>query len=129
MIVDSSAIAAILFKETEAEEFLHRIQTEEICRLSTGNYLELSIVITAQFGESKILQYDDFLQRSKIVLEPLTVEQAVIARQAYVNFGKGRHPAGLNFGDCFAYALAKSTGEPLLYKGKEFSLTDIDPAI
>jgi len=129
VIIDSSAIAAILFKELEADEFLNRIYAAGVVRLSTANYVELSIVITSQFGESHVLQYDDFLQRSKIVLEPVTIEHAFLARQAYLNFGKGRHKAGLNYGDCFAYALAKATGEPLLYKGKDFSLTDVEPAI
>ena len=74
-------------------------------------------------------QYDSFLRQARISIEPVTEEQAHIARQAYSIYGKGRHPAGLNFGDCFSYALAKSSGEPLLFKGEEFRKTDIVPAL
>ena len=128
MIVDTSAMAAILFKEPEEDSFIQAIHDTAICRISAANYVELHIVVAAQWGEAASRQCDNFLHRSKIIIEPVTVEQALIARQAYADFGKGRHAAGLNYGDCFAYALAMSMGEPLLFKGKDFSQTDIPSA-
>jgi ribonuclease VapC len=83
------------------------------------------MVIESQIGPEGSRQCDVFLRRAEISIEPVTVEQAQFARQAFLDFGKGRHPAGLNFGDCFAYALAKATGEPLLFKGEDFAKTDI----
>jgi ribonuclease VapC len=90
-----------------------------------GNFLELSIVLEGQIGTEAVRQCDMFFRRAGIVIEPFTVEQAHLARQAFHDFGKGRHPAGLNFGDCFAYALARHFGEPLLFKGEDFKKTDI----
>jgi ribonuclease VapC len=90
-----------------------------------GNFLELSIVLEGQIGTKAVRQCDMFFRRAGIVIEPFTVEQAHLARQAFHDFGKGRHPAGLNFGDCFAYALARHIGEPLLFKGEDFKKTDI----
>jgi ribonuclease VapC len=101
------------------------IQDADRCLISAGNFLELSIVIERQTGPEVARQCDMFFRRAGIVVEPFTVEQAHIARQAFHDFGKGRHPAGLNFGDCFAYALTKITGEPLLFKGEDFAKTDI----
>jgi ribonuclease VapC len=91
--------------------------------------LELSIVIEAQIGPDAGRQCDIFFRRSGIVIEPVSVEQAHIARQTFLDFGKGRHAAGLNFGDCFSYALAKSTGESLLFKGENFKKTDVSSAV
>ena len=91
--------------------------------------MELSILIESQIGPDAGRQCDVFFRRAGIIIEPFTVEQAHLARQAFLDFGKGRHPAGLNFGDCFAYALAKITGEPLLYKGEDFKKMDIVSAI
>ena len=96
--------------------------------MSVATHVELSMVIESQLGPDGTLQAETFLRRAGIVLEPVTVEQGQLASQAFRDFGKGRHPAGLNFGDCFAYALAKATGEPLLFKGKDFALTDIAAA-
>jgi ribonuclease VapC len=93
--------------------------------MSAANFVELAIVIESQIGPNAARQCDAFFRRAKIAVEPVTVEQAHLARHAFLDFGKGRHPAGLNFGDCFAYALAKSTGEPLLFKGEDFNKTDI----
>ena len=93
--------------------------------MSAANFVELAIVIESQIGPNAGRQCDAFFRRANIVVEPVTVEQAHLARHAFLDFGKGRPPAGLNFGDCFAYALAKSTGEPLLFKGEDFSKTDI----
>jgi ribonuclease VapC len=128
MILDTSALSAILFQEPEADLYLRRIFEAEHCRISAANFVELSMVVERQSGAEGGRQCDMFLRRAEIVIEPVTIEQAHLARHAFLDFGKGRHPAGLNFGDCFAYALAKATGEPLLYKGTDFSKTDIQGA-
>ncbi len=87
--------------------------------------VDTSAIIAILFGEDDAEIFDAFTRRASIGIEPVTAEHAHLARQAFLDFGKGRHPAGLNFGDCFSYALAKATGEPLLYKGRDFSQTDI----
>ena len=129
MILDSSAVIAILLKEPDSELYIQAITRAPHCRMSAGNFVELAIVIEGQFGMEVARQCDALFRRIAVVIEPVTVEQAYLARQAFHDFGKGRHPAGLNFGDCFAYALAKSTGEPLLFKGQDFRKTDIAAAI
>jgi ribonuclease VapC len=128
MILDTSALAAIFFGEPEADRFTQLIHDAERCLISVANFVELCMVIEGQIGPDAGRQCDVFFRRAGILIEPLTVEQGHLARQAFLDFGKGRHPAGLNFGDCFAYALAKTTGEALLYKGQDFSKTDIRTA-
>ena len=128
MIVDSSAILAILFNEDDAESYARAITDADACRISAANFVEVAIVVEAQTKATGSRQFDAFFRRAGIIIEPVTEEQAYIARQAYTDFGKGRHKAGLNFGDCFAYALAKATGEPLLFKGEDFRKTDIASA-
>lgn len=129
MIVDTSALLAILFNESDAEIYARAIAQADAPRISAANFVEAAIVIEAQTKNSSSSQLDAFMRRAGIAIEPVTEEQAHAARQAYTDFGKGRHSAALNFGDCFAYALAKVTGNPLLFKGKDFSQTDITPAI
>ena len=129
MILDTSALAAVFFGEPEAARYTQIIHDAERCIISAANFLELSIVIEAQIGAEAVRQSDMFFRRARIAIEPFTVEQAHIARQAFHDFGKGRHEAGLNFGDCFAYALARTTGEPVLFKGNDFSKTDIVSAL
>ena len=129
MIVDSSAILAILFREPGFEVFLQAILDSRPCSVSAASLVEISIVIESRGGDAVVLQWDSFLRTSGILVAPVTEEQAFIARQGYSDYGKGRHPAGLNFGDCFSYALAKATGEPLLFKGEDFRLTDVQPAL
>ena len=129
MIVDSSALLAILFNESDAETYARAIALASACRISAANYVEAAIVVEAQTKDGGSRQFDAFFRRAGIVIEPVTEEQAHLARQAYTDFGKGRHRAGLNFGDCFAYALAKTTGETLLFKGEDFKRTDISSAI
>lgn len=129
MIVDSSAVLAILFNERDAETYARALTQADSCRMSAVNFVEVAIVIEAQTTESGSRQCDAFFRRAGIAIEAVTEEQAHAARQAYTDFGKGRHPAGLNFGDCFAYALAKVTGEPLLFKGEDFKKTDIPSAL
>jgi len=128
MILDTSALVAILYGEPEGPRFTQLIHDAEVCRLSVASFVELSMVIESQLGPDAARQADAFLRRADIVIEPVTVEQGHLARQAFLDFGKGRHKAGLNFGDCFSYALAKATGEPLLFKGDDFALTDVAAA-
>ena len=128
MIIDTSALVAILYREPEAEEFVRLVHDADVCRLSVASHIELAIVVESQLGPEGARQAEAFIRRAGIVLEPVTLQQDELARQAFIDFGKGRHPAGLNFGDCFAYALAKATGEPLLFKGADFGRTDIVPA-
>jgi ribonuclease VapC len=129
MILDTSALAAIFFDEPEAAHYTQIIHDADGCLISAGNFLELAMVIEGQIGPDAGRQCDTFFRRAGIIIEPFTVEQAHVARQAFHDFGKGRHPAGLNFGDCFAYALAKISGEPLLFKGEDFKKTDIVSAL
>lgn len=125
MIVDSSAILAILYSEPDAASFAEAIADADSCRISAVTYVEAAIVIEAQSEGPGGRHFDAFIRRSGITIEAVTEEQAMIARQTYADYGKGRHPAGLNFGDCFSYALARMSGEPLLFKGNDFSKTDI----
>ncbi|GAA3102387.1 type II toxin-antitoxin system VapC family toxin [Rhizobium viscosum] len=128
MIVDTSALVAILYREPEAESFVKVIHDAEVTRISVANYVELSMVVENQLGPDGMRQAEAFFRRAGITVEPVTVEHGELARQAFLDYGKGRHKAGLNFGDCFAYALAKASGEPLLFKGNDFSQTDVQAA-
>ncbi|WP_457810967.1 type II toxin-antitoxin system VapC family toxin [Sinorhizobium meliloti] len=125
MIVDTSALVAILYREPEAASFVNYIHDAETTRISVANYVELSMVVESQLGSDGMRQAEAFFRRAGIIVEPVTLEHGELARQAFLDFGKGRHKAGLNFGDCFAYALAKASGEPLLFKGNDFSQTDV----
>ncbi|MBT9585453.1 type II toxin-antitoxin system VapC family toxin [bacterium] len=125
MILDTSALVAVFYHEPEREEFLRLIAEAPACSMSIANFLELSMVVERQLGPDASRQVETFFRRAGISVEPVTVEQGYLARQAFLDFGKGRHPAGLNFGDCFAYALARAMNEPLLYKGNNFLLTDM----
>jgi ribonuclease VapC len=129
MIIDTSALLAILFAEDDAEIYASAITSAEVRLMSAANYLEAGIVIDNQIGPIAGRQFDALISRADIHVDAVTREQADIARQAYLDYGKGNHPAHLNFGDCFAYALAKHTGQPLLFKGDDFSKTDISPAL
>lgn len=129
MILDSSVPLAIIFGETGHEQFTKSIGAATTLRFSAASLLEASIVAERRNGDTGILWLDSLLRRSQVKIEPVTEEQALIARQAFSTYGKGRHPASLNFGDCFSYALAKSLGEPLLFKGDDFRKTDVLPAL
>ncbi|MBI5504551.1 MAG: type II toxin-antitoxin system VapC family toxin [Deltaproteobacteria bacterium] len=129
MIVDTSAVLAILFEESDAELYARALTQADSCRMSAASFVEAAVVIDSQTKDKGGRQFDAFIRRAAIAIEPVTEEQAHSARQAYADFGKGRHPAGLNFGDCFSYALAKATGEPLLFKGKDFERTDVVSAL
>lgn len=126
MIVDTSAIVAILKKEDEAEHFKRLISRAVTLRLSAANYLEVAIVVDKARNPELSRSLDELLDRAGIAIEPVTGRQARLAREAYRDFGKGSgHPARLNFGDCFAYALAADLREPLLYKGEDFTATGV----
>jgi ribonuclease VapC len=128
VILDSSAIVAILRDEPEAAAMAQALQGADGCRVSAVTYVEAAIVIDSSRSPVSSRRFDDFFSQSGIVIESVSLKQAQIAREAYRDFGKGRHRAGLNFGDCFAYALAKDKGEPLLFKGDDFCHTDVEPA-
>jgi ribonuclease VapC len=129
VIIDSSAIVTILRKEPGWTEFAEKLDAADSISISTGTYLEISIVIGRQNDPVMNREIDSLMEEFDISIEPFTVEQARIARQAYRDFGKGSgHRANLNFGDCFAYALAREKREPLLYKGDDFVHTDVRSA-
>src|SRR5262245_10397685 len=130
MIIDTSAIIAILRDESEAMSCAQAISDAVTRRVSAVNFVESAIVIDASRDPIATRRFDDFIREANVFIEPVTDIQAQIARAAYRDFGKGSgHPAGLNFGDCFAYALAKESGEPLLFKGSDFAHTDIVAAL
>jgi ribonuclease VapC len=130
MIIDSSALLAILRREPEAARCARAIEKAFTRRISAANFLESAIVIDGSRDPVASRRLDDLLREAEVSIEPVTEAQARIAREAYRDFGKGSgHPAQLNFGDCFAYALAKAVGEPVLFKGKDFRHTDVVPAL
>jgi ribonuclease VapC len=127
MVVDTSAIIAILKAEPEAEAFLVRILGVSLCRISAASFVETGLVISRDQTGAYRQAFEALLQDFAIRVEPVSEYQARIALDAFRRFGKGTgHPAGLNFGDCFSYALASDLGEPLLFKGNDFSRTDIE---
>ena len=127
MILDTSAVIAILRGEPEAERFSELIERDPAPKMSVANYVEAGVVMDAPRDPVMTRQLDQFLRIAQVELQPVTIEQAKLAREAYRDFGRGSgHPARLNFGDCFAYALAKYAGEPLLFKGSDFSETDVE---
>lgn len=130
MIIDTSAIIAILRDEPEAPSHARAIADATIRRVSAVSFVESAVVIDASRDPIATRRFDDFIQEARISIEPVTEIQAQIARDAYRDFGKGSgHPAKLNLGDCFAYALAKQSGEPSLFKGNDFAHTDVVPVL
>ncbi|MSP83306.1 MAG: type II toxin-antitoxin system VapC family toxin [Alphaproteobacteria bacterium] len=129
MIVDASALLAVLFAEENSYCYEAAIATARQSRMSPVNWLEAVANVLRRSDMVGLGMLDDLVRVARIRIEPITEEQALIARHAHVAFGKGRHPAGLDLGDCFAYALAKATGEALLFKGNDFARTDVTPAI
>ena len=130
MIVDTSAIVAILKDEPEGLAFSKVMDSAKAVRISAAAYFESSIVIGKYRDPVLSAKLDELIEDANIVIEPVTLEQAQIARLAYRDFGKGGgHPAGLNFGDCFSYALARAKREPILFKGDDFVHTDLRPAV
>lgn len=128
MVLDSSALITILTAEPEANAFATAIAAASLRLLSAASLLETAIVIEARHGPAGGQKLDELIRTAHIQIEPVTIEQVTVARLAYRTYGKGRHPAGLNFGDCFSYALAKISDEPLLFKGNDFNQTDIQVA-
>ena len=125
MVIDTSALLAVFFAEPERKRFLELITQAETRLISAATGLETGIVLEARRGEAAGREFDLFLIRAQIDVVPVDLEQIEIARAAWRKYGKGRHPAALNFGDCFAYALARTSGEPLLAKGSDFVQTDL----
>ena len=128
MVIDSSAVVAILIGEPEAEAFEQRVADDPVRLMSAATVLETAMVIETKLGEVGGRELDLWLQKAGVEIVPVGAEHRDEARRAWRRFGKRRHRAGLNFGDCFSYALAALTQEPLLYKGEDFSKTDIKAA-
>lgn len=128
MVIDTSALVAIFLGEPERKVFLEQILQAETKLISAANVLETGIVLEARRGEAAGREFDLFVVRARLEIVPADADQVEIARSAWRKFGRGRHAAGLNFGDCFAYALAKFSGQKLLAKGQDFRLTDIEMA-
>lgn len=125
MVIDTSALVAMLSDEPEAEQFEAAVEADPIRLMSTASYVETSIVIEASFGEPGGRELDLWLHRAAVDQVAVDADQAETARAAYRRYGRGRHRAALNYGDCFSYALAKTSGQPLLCKGDDFTHTDV----
>lgn len=125
MIIDSSALIAIVKNEGEAERFARMIEEAPVCRISAVNWMESGILLDRQINGVAGREFDLLVSEAGIIIESVTPRQAALAREAYLIYGKGRHAAGLNFGDCFSYALSKAYKEPLLFKGNDFTQTDV----
>ncbi len=128
MVIDSSALVAVLLEESDASLFVSAIANSPTRFLSAATYVEASLVIMRRRNFESVAALDNLVGRLRISIMPVDHVQALLAREAFRRFGKGRDKAGLNFGNCFSYALAKQTGEPLLFKGNDFSSTDIPAA-
>jgi ribonuclease VapC len=129
MIIHTSAILAILGDEPERSRFTEAIEAADECLMSTASFVEASLVLEIQRGYDGLRDFDLLLAKAGVECVPVDLEQAQVARKAFRNYGKGRHPARLNFGDCFSYALAIVTNSPLLFKGNDFSQTDVVQAV
>jgi ribonuclease VapC len=129
MVFDTSALLALLLDESEAEEFRAAVEEDTTRLVSAATLLETAIVIEVRKGEPGGRELDSLIHKAEVVVVPVDVEHVAEARRAYRRFGKGRHAAGLNFGDVFAYALARTSGERLLFKGDDFGKTDIGRVI
>jgi len=125
MVLDTSAIAAILFDEPEAAALERRIADDPVRLVSAATLVEAAIIVEARLGDAGGREFDLWRQQADIEIVPVDAEQADMARRAWRRFGKGRHAAGLNYGDCFSYALAVTRDEPLLFKGDDFAKTDV----
>jgi ribonuclease VapC len=125
MVIDTSAILAILQGESERRNFIEAIESADVVRMSVASFVETSVVIESRYGAEGLGDLDRFISRASIELVAVDQEQGLLARSAFTRFGKGRHCAGLNYGDCFSYAAAIHLGEPLLCKGDDFIHTDV----
>lgn len=129
MIVDTSPVVAVLLKEPGFEVFLQALSQVRLKRMAAPTLLELTMVMIGRKATQGPSLVDDFLRAAEIEVIPFSADHAAVARQAFLRYGKGRHPAGLNFGDCIAYATARLEAMPLLFKDEEFRLTDIESAV
>jgi ribonuclease VapC len=127
MVVDTSAVLAILQDEPERRSFNEALESADARLMSVATFVETSILVESRYGAEGLRDLDRLVERAGIELVAVDADQARVAREAWSRFGKGRHAAALNFGDCFSYALARVLGEPLLYKGGDFSQTDVRP--
>ena len=125
MVIDTSALIAILQDEPERKAFNEAIEAADRRAMSVASFVEASMIVETRFGPDGLRSLDLFIAKAGIELVAVDADQAHVARTAFRVYGKRRHPAGLNFGDCFAYALARTLGEPLLFKGSDLSLTDV----
>lgn len=125
MVLDTSAVAAVLFNEPGAAALERQIADDPVRLMSAATWVEATIVVEARLGEAGGREFDLWLQRADVEIVPVDAEQADMARRAWRRFGKGRHPAALNYGDCFAYALAMTRDDTLLFTGDDFSRTDV----
>lgn len=128
MVADTSALIAVLLREPTANRLTETLDAARVVRCSAVSLVEAAMVMQSRLGERGERELDLLVARLRVEIVPVTVEQAEVARSAFRRFGKGRHPAGLNFGDCFSYALARALGEPLLFVGNDFSQTDVQVA-
>ncbi len=124
MVLDTSALIAIIQSEPGSDKLISKIEQADSLKISAATFVEAGIVMSSRYGDPGVLEVDQFIHRLGIKVIPVTDDQAVIALTAYCKYGMGRHPAGLNYGDCFSYALASSLREPLLYIGEDFNRTD-----
>ena len=129
MVIDTSAVLAIIFDEPEADDIEMAIDADPVRLMSAASYLETAIVVESRLGEPGGRELDLLLHKAGIEIVAVTAEQADAARDSWRRFGKGRHLACLNFGDCFSYALASASGEPLLFKGDDFGKTDVQRVV
>jgi ribonuclease VapC len=125
VVIDSSTVLAILLQEPDAEHYAQAISDDPTHLMSAFSFLEASVVIAARKGPAAVHELDLLLHHARIEVVSFNAEQAEAAREAWMRYGKGRHPAALNLGDCCSYALSQTSGEPLLYKGSDFSMTDV----
>lgn len=128
MVIDSSALVAIMIGEDERRQFIDAITAAQTRLIGAPTLVETGMVVLSRCGESGLNNLHEFCERGEITVAPFSSDHTNLAIDAFRRFGKGRHPAGLNLGDCFSYALAKATGETLLFKGADFPQTDIKPA-
>lgn len=129
MVIDTSAFVVILANEPERPRFVEEIEAAESRLVSSATWVETSIVIESRYGAEGLRLFDLFLHKAAVALVPVDSDQAHAGRLAFSRFGRGRHRAGLNYGDCFSYALAITRGEPLLFKGDDFGHTDVIPVV
>lgn len=129
MIVDSSALLAVILDEEDEPRFTEAMVDASRLRISAATWVETTIIVDNHRNPAAVVRFEDLMDALRLEIMPVTADIAFRARRAYADFGKGRHPAGLNYGDCFSYALAKTEREPLLFKGNDFSLTDVEPAL